>query len=368
MGHCIDIFANISLEQGDYEASNRFSLQALQLYKESNNPEPAIVSTNTISNNYLSLGQYELALKYASTALEEAKALGIKPQIRASLENLSTIHAAMRDYPQAYHHHVELLAVKDSLLNEEKNRQMAELQTRYETEKKEKEIALLEKQKAGQRFQFIMIGSGLVVVLLIGCLFIAYLRVKIRKNRQLLKKNKQVYETRQALIQAELENAKLKEKELQQALAFKNKELTTHTLNLVQKNNIMEELKSNINTVVKDADGQTAKQLNSLKRLVDHSFRLDKDWEEFKMHFEQVHKDFFTELLHQYPNLTPAEGRLCALIKLNLNTKEMATIMGITPDSVKIARYRLRKKLGLSTENNLTEFIINFDRSIGVYA
>ena len=368
MGRCIENFANIFLQQENYEESNRYALQALVLYKESNNPEAAILVSNVIARNYQLLAQYDRALQYASTSLEEAKGLGIKPQVREALENLSAIYATLGDYPQAYQHQMELLAVKDSLLNEEKTRQMAELQTLYETEKKEKEIVLLEKQKAEQRFQFILIMGGLGVALLIGFLLIAYQRVKIRKNRQLLEKNKQVYETHQALTQAELENARLKEKELQQALEFKNKELTTHTLNLVQKNSIMEELKSSINTVVKDADGQVAKRLNGLKRLVDYSFNLDKDWEEFRMHFEQVHKDFFTELMDQYPNLTPSECRLSALIKLNLNTKEIATIMGITPDSVKIARYRLRKKLGLSTEDNLTEFIINFDRNIGVHA
>ena len=368
MGHCIQNFANIFLQQGNYEESNRYALQALGLYRESNNPEAAILISNVIAKNYQSLAQYDNALQYANTALEEAKSLGIKPQVREALENLSAIYATLGNYPQAYQHQAALLSVKDSLLNEEKTRQMAELQTLYETEKKEKEIVLLEKQKTEQRFEFIMMMGGLLVILLIGFLLIAYQRVKIRKNRQLLEKNKQVYETHQALIRAELENAKLREKELQQALEFKNKELTTHTLNLVQKNSIMEELKSSINTVVKDADGQVVKKLNSLKRLVDYSFNLDKDWEEFRMHFEQVHKDFFTEMMDQFPNLTPSECRLSALIKLNLNTKEMATIMAITPDSVKIARYRLRKKLGLSTEDNLTEFIINFDRNVRVHA
>lgn len=92
--------------------------------------------------------------------------------------------------------------------------------------------------------------------------------------------------------------------------------------------------------------------------LIDYSFNLDKDWEEFKLYFEDVHKDFFGQLKEQYPSLSPNELRLCALLKLNLSVKEMASLMGISPESVKMARHRLRKKLGLTSDQNLVEFML----------
>src|SRR5699024_7119713 len=95
---------------------------------------------------------------------------------------------------------------------------------------------------------------------------------------------------------------------------------------------------------------------------VDYSFSLDQDWEQFRLYFEEVHTGFLDALKKQYPELTANELRLSALVKLSLTSKEIATILGITPDSVKTARYRLRKKLGMKTEENLTEFMMNIEK------
>jgi len=90
----------------------------------------------------------------------------------------------------------------------------------------------------------------------------------------------------------------------------------------------------------------------------------DKDWEDFKRRFEEVHQDFFRILKVICPKLSSNELKLCTLLKLNMNLKEAASIMGISPESVKTARYRLRKKLNLSREDNLIDFIIHLEGSI----
>ncbi len=81
------------------------------------------------------------------------------------------------------------------------------------------------------------------------------------------------------------------------------------------------------------------------------------------MYFEKVNSSFFQRLKNQFPDLTQSDLKLCALISLNLSMKEMAELMGISPESVKMARHRLRKKLNLVTEENLTEFLASFKTS-----
>ena len=93
--------------------------------------------------------------------------------------------------------------------------------------------------------------------------------------------------------------------------------------------------------------------------------RIDQDWENFKIMFEQVHEGFFVRLKASYPDLGNAELKLCALLRLNLNLKESSQILGISSDSVKTARSRLRKKLQLSQEDNLVDFMIMFDSEHG---
>lgn len=178
-----------------------------------------------------------------------------------------------------------------------------------------------------------------------------------------MEKNKQEFEAKHAVTTAELETSQEKEKELRQELDFRNKALTTHTLNIIQKNEIMEELRELIQEIVQNNTNTGNIKYSRLIKLIDYSFSLDKDWDEFRMYFEQVHTEFFKKIKEKYPDLSPSELRLCALVKLNLSMKESATLLGISVDSVKTARHRLRKKLQLNTEQSLEDFIMTFDQA-----
>jgi DNA-binding CsgD family transcriptional regulator len=155
----------------------------------------------------------------------------------------------------------------------------------------------------------------------------------------------------------ELELRDLELRLSKQALDFRNQELTTYALHMAQKNSMLEELRQCIQELGL-TQKESAPKYKRLTRLIDYSFTLDKDWDEFKLHFERVHQDFFGRLKEQYPCLSANELRLCALLKLNLSVKEMASLMGISPESVKMARHRLRKKLGLTSDQNLAEFML----------
>lgn len=148
---------------------------------------------------------------------------------------------------------------------------------------------------------------------------------------------------------------------LAQELELRSRELTTQTLNLLQKNVLMEEVREMIAELLKTSSTSLhpgGVSYSRLIKLIDYSFSLDKEWEDFKIYFEQVHQSFFVRLKEICPDLTPGELRLCALVKLNLNLKESATILKISPDSVKTARYRLRKKLNIPEEQTLTDFLL----------
>ncbi len=111
---------------------------------------------------------------------------------------------------------------------------------------------------------------------------------------------------------------------------------------------------------MRNALPEQSKELTPLYSLLQQTPGIDKDWEDFKRTFENVHHNFFGRLLEQDPDLTQSELRLCALICLNLSIKEMSSLMGISPDSVKTARYRLRKRFNLQQDQNLADFVIAF--------
>jgi len=105
---------------------------------------------------------------------------------------------------------------------------------------------------------------------------------------------------------------------------------------------------------------ETKQGLELIVKEIDITLRLQEDWEQFEHHFDQVHGDFLSRLRNEFLDLSPNEQKLCAFLRLNLNTKDMANLMGISQRGVEVARYRLRKKLALGKGQNLTKFILNY--------
>ena len=100
-----------------------------------------------------------------------------------------------------------------------------------------------------------------------------------------------------------------------------------------------------------------------LKRIIksiEKNLSDDKSWDQFAFHFDQVHGDFLSRLGNEFQDLSPNEHKLCAFLRLNLNSKDIANLMGISLRGVEVARYRLRKKLGLDKGQNLSKFILEY--------
>ncbi|MGB1121690.1 MAG: helix-turn-helix transcriptional regulator, partial [Saprospiraceae bacterium] len=155
--------------------------------------------------------------------------------------------------------------------------------------------------------------------------------------------------------------SKLQRDKLESEIRFKNQELAITTMNLVQKGEFLLKLKEELNKILNDTnEPKTKKAIRKTIKLLNQNAELDKDWEQFAQHFDQVHEDFLKRLRDTYPQLTPKDQRLCTYLKMNLSTKEIAPLMNISVRGVEISRYRLRKKIELPTETNLNEFMMNF--------
>jgi response regulator RpfG family c-di-GMP phosphodiesterase/DNA-binding CsgD family transcriptional regulator len=135
-----------------------------------------------------------------------------------------------------------------------------------------------------------------------------------------------------------------------------NKELTTSSLQLAQKKELLDSLKQQLDKVLGDFD-RNKRDLQSLVSSINQQVGMDKYWENFLSVFERVHDDFFQVIKRRYPGLTTNEMRLCALLKLNFSSKDISNLMGISPHSVNVARYRLRKKLHLRNADKLEDLL-----------
>ena len=180
----------------------------------------------------------------------------------------------------------------------------------------------------------------------------------IKQKREL---NAKEYEIESITRKSEEEIQRLKNEKLQNEIENKNKQLATSTMHLINKNGFISSIKGNLGSISKRSKNQEVKK--ELKRIIstiDKNISQDDDWEHFTFHFDQVHGDFTNRFKEEYPDLSPQEMKLSAYLRMNLSTKEIAHLLNISVRGVEIARYRLRKKLGLERSTNLQEYILKF--------
>ncbi|MEO9477560.1 MAG: 7TM diverse intracellular signaling domain-containing protein [Cyclobacteriaceae bacterium] len=146
---------------------------------------------------------------------------------------------------------------------------------------------------------------------------------------------------------------KLKEKDLQN----EHQQLATTTLWLTQKNKVLQDLQQSLKAL---KNGDQSAELKLMSKKVEQNLNAEEDWMRFKEHFEKVHTGFFSVLQQDFPALTNNEHRLCAYLRMNMSTKEIATLQGVSTTAIEQARRRMRKKIGISnTETNLHTFLQN---------
>ena len=136
-----------------------------------------------------------------------------------------------------------------------------------------------------------------------------------------------------------------------------NRELATSSIFISQKNKIIGLIKKDINRLLKTEKSVTKVEIAKVLKTIDENIKFDNDWYRIKAHFEKIHPGFFDRLRKKFPQLTPNDHKLSALLRMNLNTKEISHILKITAPSTEISRIRLRKKLDLPKGINLTQFI-----------
>jgi tetratricopeptide (TPR) repeat protein len=304
--------------------------------------------------SHFALKELDKAALYFDSSRQVAEQVHNAYLIMDAYGVLSDIQKEKGNFKSALELHQKFASLSDSLLGAENRKAVEEIQSKYDNDKKQAEIELLQKDQRISRISTYTLIAVLVFVVITGGLYINRGQLKAQAARELAEKEKILTDQQKELLEAELKTRQLQQDQLKQELEFKNKELTTYTLNLIQKNEVLEELRTALEQQDR-SNGQSA--ITNILQKVKYSAHLDKEWDGFKRYFEQVHTGFFDSLLAQYPELSAADLKLCALLKLNLETKEMASLLGISPDSVKVSRSRLRKKLNLEAEQNLTLFL-----------
>lgn len=345
------MLSDIHRQRGQLGKALSNDMEAMALSQTVSYERAKFYAHNSIGKTYYEKKEYSKSKSSLENAAAIASKIKMNEELRDTYLYLAQVSNKMLNDSAAYRYQKLHTAYADSMRSKERTSQLAEMEVRFESERKEKENQLLKKDNDLNKLYAAVASISFISVIIIGFLFFTRQRIKIRSTQTIVESEKR-------LLEAELKNAQLNQLQLRKEIDFKNKELTTYALTMVQKNEILEEVRSSIEQILKNTDA-LEEPLKKLGKVVDYSFHLDKDWNEFKIFFEGVHNDFFVKLKGQFPDLSSTDLKLCALIRLNLNIKQAAAILRISPDSVKIARHRLRKKFNMQTEDNLNGFIMN---------
>ncbi|UKN01122.1 tetratricopeptide repeat protein [Paracrocinitomix mangrovi] len=388
IGKTLNNIASVYHESGDYDKAEEYYLKAYEIFENSSDKRMIAGITNNLGIIYKEKEDHQNAITYYTTAAEQFEALEDKEGLAMVYTNLGSIYYIIEEYATAAkafekakavaddissapmqinitkglskvysklgkykeaHEYLESYQeMNDSIFSNTLAERTAELREQYESEKQAKQIVLLENEsleqaaKAKQRqfVTWISISFSIVVIL-----FLVFIINRNNLKRKILQVEKERYKLHNELKEIDLNN--------------RDRKITSLATNTMEKDKLIEAVLGELDEVNFESNSKTLKT-EQIKRQLKNVINVDEAWNKFKLHFETVHPNFFKKLKEKYPKLTQNDLRHCAYIKMNLNSKEIGMFLNIMPKSVKMNRYRLKKKLGLEDSEDIYEFLKDF--------
>ncbi|MCK9269195.1 MAG: tetratricopeptide repeat protein [Bacteroidales bacterium] len=307
-------------------------------------------------------GEITKSEQFARQALQHALSTS-SPQIKAEASHVLAESLEKSGNFRESNYFLKLqLSFKDTIQAMDDAHQILLMQSQHDLDKLMHEKVFIQNQLTihtlkNRAKNYLLVGSVILILFMLLASYTLVRKYRTQKKMQSIFRQQQAEKREQELmLQKERETL------LNMEIEHKNRELVSRAISITRQQehllsliNDLENIHQAIQTNGSDKIGLLEDQIRNLRN--NHN---SGNWEDFKTYFENVYSDFYTNLHQVYPNLTPNENKLCALLKLNLNTKEIAVLTSREVRSIESARIRLRKKLGLSLETNLTTFLSQF--------
>ena len=344
----------VLIKTGKYaqaEESLQIAIKNFSLFEEKTG---IIISKLRLANAQNKQGKPS-AIQHALDALKMANKIDNPNLISHAYKILSDIYCFNKSYKESYEFLIKHRNLQDSLFTADKERLITEFETKFQSERKDNEIRLLKSKSEIQRKNNILLIT-LITVLLGGIVLLFFLfRFKstaFNRQKKLIEQENIIHTQESKII--EKENLILKEQ-----LESKNRELASKALEMIRYNDtisiVIDKLENFQNSISKNPE-----ESKHIKNIIYELNNQTKQniWNEFDKIFKNIHSGFYDKLLEICPDLSATEIKTAALLKLNLTTKEIAAITFKSEGGIKTTRYRLRKKLNLSSDDNLVAFLI----------
>ncbi len=289
--------------------------------------------------------------------------------IRDGWEYLALVEEALGNHKAALDAQKKFKNTADEILNTEQTRSLTRQHAEFEFQNERDSLAFAQQRATFDLEQQVQRQNSIVILVIIIASFlgiIAFLSYRSfltnkRKKLTLEQKNKVIKLKHDELIAKNEEISDLRESEkkmAEEAIALKERELTTVTLLSHEKNALLQQLNAQISELSKKVDEDVIPELKDIRKVISTNLN-EESWSIFTHHFEKVHPKFFNTLKTAFSALTQHDLRLCAYLRVGMSNKEIANISNITPDAVKKSLNRMKKKMSLGVETDLRDFLMD---------
>ena len=337
----------LCLNAGSAFHLNGFTDSALVWYRKgyqyaelADNPYQVAGFFKHYANTLFADGQYNQARTYYQKSLDIAKKIQSFDKLADAYLGLAKTDSAEGNFISALTNYQSGIKLNDSIMNQEIKSKIAELQIIHQSKEKE---SLINKLKEKERFNRLLQISGIIIALAMMMVLILAL----------------LFTTKRRIVAEQ--NIIIKQNEQERILTLLNsnkQELTGKALSLARAEKTIAQLKNDIHKMIPSTDENTGQHLKSLIKMLQTEHSSEKLWNEFEQRFDDLNDGFLAKLLKLYPTLSPAEARLCAMIKMQLSSKEIAHISGRSVRTVEFTRLKIRQKMDLGSGVNLTQHLL----------
>jgi tetratricopeptide (TPR) repeat protein len=319
---------NVYEQKGDLDQAETAFLRCLELSETSKLQYGVLLSTLNLGNLYRLKKDFPRSEDWLNRALQLSMSMGLVREEGLTLERLSWLARDTNNFEDAYAQSIKAAVIQDSLASESVKKEVLALQEKFVNEKSANELLSLKAKNQQATLGLLVAGIG-ILLLTILVLYVLYRQKRLLAQKLMAESEREV---------------------LSKSIQVKDMELTAQALQLVQFKKRMEKRAQGL-----DDTGEEKKESLEFRE----SFELMQ--REFENRITASNEDFYHKLLTTYPDLKPSELKLCAYLRLNLSTKELAENLNKSARTIENTRFSIRKKMGLSSEDNLVAQLIAMD-------
>lgn len=348
---------NLCLFEGNAEEKLEFIKEAIAINKNLNSQWSLGENYNNMGRQYFYAKQYANAMEALHKAYAVASDIGAKELICDNYEYSSWVYSALGDYKNAYQCLMQLYTLSKDLQSGSKlriveqeisHKRYLDQQRKAEIKEQAYEIELLKRN---------LFALSVVFISLVVLSVFLYKWYKRKKNMQLMVARYNLEQSQHELAELKVRQQELELKSVQHALDNSRQEATSFAVFLHSRNEMLEKIREMIKQGYKMDPQALVPHLKKVNAFISQYQSGDKANSALLMNVEEKNQEFLQRLAERHPNLTQGEKYLATLLRVNLSTKEISMLTGNVPKTINMNRYRLRKSLNLSSEEDLTDYL-----------